>query len=157
MKREIRRAVSATLESEGMDKPCIVHVSFVTKGEIMRLNRKYMNKNKVTDVLSFPALADLEDISPFDYEYVTEGSRTVRLLGLGDVILYEKAIERHAEEFKDIFGKGIVNSFENELIYMVIHSVLHLLGYDHVTSPEDERIMTDKQDAVFYKLKAKSL
>ena len=151
--KEIKNAIALTLDTEGIKRSCIVYVTFVGSDEIRRLNRKYMKKNRVTDVLSFPAIADLHSISPFDYEYVEEGSRIVKYLNLGDMILYEKAIERHAKEFKDIFGSGLENSFENEALYMVIHSTLHLLGYDHVTSEEDNKIMTDKQNEIFFRFK----
>ncbi|MBE6552520.1 MAG: rRNA maturation RNase YbeY [Ruminococcaceae bacterium] len=152
-KKEIKKAVAAVLESEGIKKSCVTYVTFVGSDEIRRLNRKYMKKNRVTDVLSFPSVADFDNISPFDYEYFEEGSRSVKYLNLGDMILYEGAIVRHAKEFKDVFGNGLENSFENETIYMVIHSTLHLLGYDHVTSEEDNKIMTDKQNEIFFKLK----
>ncbi len=153
LRADIKKAVEAVLESEGITESCVAYVTFVNGKEIRRLNRKYMKKDRVTDVLSFPAVSDINDISPFEYEYFDEDDQLVKYVGLGDMILYEKAIARHAREFKDIFGNGITNSFENETIYMIIHSTLHLLGYDHVTSEEDNRIMTEKQNEIFLKLK----
>ncbi len=140
----IKKAVDAVLASEEIDRACAVSVTFVDGDTIVKLNRKYMGKSRVTDVLSFPALTDVSEAS--DADVIRIGSR--KYLGLGDIVLYEKVIARHAKDFG--------NTFEEETVYMVIHSVLHLLGYDHAEK-EENAVMTAKQEKIFASLKEAGL
>lgn len=129
-----RRAVNETLKYEEAAHPCEVSVTFVDCEEIRILNRNYRDKDSVTDVLSFPTFEGDSDIEPFEEEVIP----------LGDVIIcYDRCLEQAKE-----FG----HSVEREVAYLTIHSVLHLLGYDHMT-PEEEKEMTAKQDAIITKFK----
>ncbi|MBQ5746904.1 MAG: rRNA maturation RNase YbeY [Clostridia bacterium] len=125
----VRRAVNETLCYEGETRPFEVSVTFVDKDEIQTLNRDFRDKDSVTDVLSFPTLDDEAEIVPFDNEAIA----------LGDVIICADKCMEQAEEFG--------HSFEREVAYLTIHSVLHLLGYDHMVE-EEEKEMTAKQDEI---------
>jgi len=95
--------------------------------EIQELNRTYRDLDKATDVLSFPQ----------DEDAVNETGDTL----LGDVVISVETAARQAEEHH--------LSFNEELILLAIHGILHLLGYDHERSPQDARIMQDKTQEVF--------
>lgn len=110
----IKNAISIIIETEGAVGNFEVSVSFVTNEEIRHLNKLYRNVDSETDVLSFP-MDDDEDI---------EG-----IIMLGDVIISTEKIIEQAQEF----GHGT----EREMIYLTVHSMLHLLGYDHMK--EDEK------------------
>ena len=108
-------------------------VTFVDKEEIQELNRDFRNKDSVTDVLSFPTLDEESEIVPFDNEAIA----------LGDVIICADRCKEQAEEYG--------HSLEREVAYLTIHSVLHLLGYDHMNEDE-EKIMTEKQKEIIKKV-----
>ncbi len=128
-----KRAVNETLKYEEAERCCEVSVTFVDCDEIKRLNRDFRNKDSVTDVLSFPTFDDGEIIA-FESEAVA----------LGDVIIcYDRCLEQSVE-----FG----HSVEREVAYLTVHSVLHLLGYDHMT-PDEEKEMTAKQDEIIQKVR----
>lgn len=129
-----RRAVNETLKYEEATRPCEVSVTFVDGEEIKTLNRDYRGKDSVTDVLSFPTLDDESEIVPFDNEAVA----------LGDVIICFDRCAEQAEEFG--------HSVEREVAYLTIHSVLHLLGYDHMVEDE-EKEMTNKQDEIIKRVR----
>ena len=95
--------------------------------EIQELNRTYRDLDKATDVLSFPQ----------DEDAVNETGDTL----LGDVVISVETAARQAEEHH--------LSFNEELILLTIHGILHLLGYDHERSPQEARIMQDKTQVVF--------
>ncbi|MEA4832956.1 Endoribonuclease YbeY [bioreactor metagenome] len=148
MRKKIREAVDETLNSEKIEFHCIMSVCVVGDDEIKELNNKYRNTDSVTDVLSFPMYGSMDEIRsapPEDYE---PRSRTSGL-SIGDIILCESVIKEHAEEYSD--------SFENELLYMVVHSALHLLGYDHINGGTAAEEMKQKQDSIFEKIRIKYL
>lgn len=107
----IEKTVIACLETEGMDGTFEVSVSFVTNEEIKELNKLYRNVNSETDVLSFPLDDDDGEI-----------------IMLGDIVLSTEKIIEQAEEFG--------HSLEREMLYLVAHSTLHLIGYDHMDDEE---------------------
>ena len=102
------------LESER----CEISVTFVDMEEIHELNKEYRDVDRPTDVLSFPQFYDLEEEIP-----------EVGEICLGDVVICRDKAAEQAKEFG--------HSFEREIIYLFVHSVLHLLGYDHME--EDEK------------------
>jgi len=121
----IEKAIFTTIETEHAEGNFEVSVSFVTNEEIRELNKTYRNVDCETDVLSFP-MDDEEDV---------EG-----VIMLGDVILStEKIIEQAAE-----FG----HSLEREMIYLTVHSMLHLLGYDHIEDDEKEEMRTMEKEVM---------
>ena len=121
-----------------------VNITAVSGDEIRRLNRETRNTDKVTDVLSFPMLEYSEPcllkekLMPWDFDPEDES------VFVGDIVLCKDKISEQAEEY----GHGLVR----EVGFLTAHSMLHLLGYDHVDDPEGERIMREKEELVLQKL-----
>ena len=96
------------------------------------MNKKFRGIDKATDVLSFPL---------FDYEGESEEPPVDEMLGmLGDIVLSLEQADIQANEYG--------HSFEREVAFLTVHSMLHLLGYDHETGEEDEADMRRRQSAV---------
>ncbi|MBQ8078441.1 MAG: rRNA maturation RNase YbeY [Oscillospiraceae bacterium] len=131
----IRRCCHAVLISEGFTQNAEVSVSFVSNAEIRRLNKSFRNKDSVTDVLSFPLTSEDGTI-----EIDAENGYVM----LGDVVISIETAVKQA----NLYG----HSLSREIGFLTVHSMLHLLGYDHETSPLDERIMREKEEAVLEKL-----
>lgn len=130
----IRRSCQAVLATENFNRDAEVSVSFVSNKEIKNLNKTYRNKNAVTDVLSFPLLANGQASVNEETGFVI----------LGDVVISLETAMKQA----NIYG----HSLEREIGFLTVHSMLHLMGYDHETSPLDERRMREKEEAVLEKL-----
>ena len=129
MKMLIRKAVDATLSYENYENDCEVSVTFTDNEHIHLLNEQYRGVDRPTDVLSFP----LTDFSG-DCE---EPAIDAPVVSLGDIVIsLEKAAEQ-AEEFG--------HSFERETAFLTVHSMLHLLGYDHVNSEAEDEEMRSRQ------------
>lgn len=120
MKNLIEKSIKAVLKVEELDDDVEVSVSFVGDDEIRDLNRDYRGVDKSTDVLSFP----------MDDEFIIDN----RILG--DVIINTRRVMEQAEE--------LGHSHERELSYLTVHSVLHLLGYDHIED-EDKKEMRERE------------
>ncbi|MBR1459848.1 MAG: rRNA maturation RNase YbeY [Oscillospiraceae bacterium] len=131
----IRRCCHAVLISEGFTQNAEVSVYFVSNAEIRRLNKSFRNKDSVTDVLSFPLTSEDGTI-----EIDAENGYVM----LGDVVISIETAVKQA----NLYG----HSLSREIGFLTVHSMLHLLGYDHETSPLDERIMREKEEAVLEKL-----
>ena len=114
-----------------------VALTVCDNGYIKKLNKQYRNKNSETDVLSFPLL--MSDI-PGKVQYsVTDIDPEANELMLGDIIISWEKAEAQAEEYG--------HSVERELCYLVVHSVLHLFGYDHMTDA-DKKLMRKKEEEI---------
>lgn len=124
----VREAVSKVLSHEGFEKKAEVSVTLVSSEEIRRLNLEFRGVDRVTDVLSFP-LEEEEEI--------------LGTVPLGDVIICPKRIAEQAP----LYGVD----YPKEFCLMVIHSVLHLLGYDHMDRDEKEEMFA-LQEAIFFEL-----
>lgn len=111
-----------------------VSVSFVNGEEIKELNKNFRGKDKVTDVLSFPQFEDTEDIKI---------ASSQEIILLGDVVICEDTAKKQAEEFG--------HSYERELIYLFVHSMMHLLGYDHMEEEEKDK-MRKAEETVLTKM-----
>ena len=122
----LRKAASLCVENEGLDPERIeISLTFVSKEEIKRLNSIYRNIDRDTDVLSFPLVVD--------FEHVEEDEEIL----LGDVVICkEKAVEQ-AEEYG--------HSIRREIVYLFVHSVLHLLGYDHMEEYEKKEMRENEE------------
>ncbi|MBQ9744932.1 MAG: rRNA maturation RNase YbeY [Clostridia bacterium] len=129
MKAIVRKAVFNTLVYEGFDKNCEVSVTFVDNEAIKELNKTYRNKNRETDVLSFPMFDDFNEINIGTDD-----------IPLGDIVI---SLEKAAMQ-----GYEIGHSIYHEVAFLCVHSTLHLLGYDHETSKEDEKEMFRKQKEI---------
>ena len=131
----IKRAIKITLAHENFSRDAEVSLTFVDNEGIRELNRTYREKDSATDVLSFPL---------YDF-YAGETPLGDGRVELGDIVLsLERAKEQAAE---------LGHSYEREAAFLCVHSVLHLLGYDHERSPEDEEIMCSRQREIMNKLK----
>ena len=132
----INRVVKATLENENFKKDAEVSVSFVNNETIHKLNLEYRGKDKPTDVLSFPMTDGDEEEDDID-------------LSTGAVMLsnIKKTTERAMEQANE-YGHGI----EREICFLAVHSTLHLLGYDHETSEDDEKYMNQTQETILQKI-----
>ncbi len=129
LKKRIKAAAAATLAAEKVDGPCELSVLLTDDEGIHAINRKFRDVDKPTDVLSFP----LGDTDP----------ATGRLL-LGDMVLNtERAAAQGAE-----YGHGA----DHEISYLTVHSVLHLLGYDHVDEGPMKKEMRAREKAVMAQL-----
>ena len=123
LKMLLRRAIWSTLSYEGVESDCEVSLTFTDNAGIHALNKEYRGIDRPTDVLSFP------QINYGDGESA-EGA-------LGDIVLSLERAKEQAEEFG--------HSFERECAFLCVHSVLHLLGYDHELSDEDDADMRRRQ------------
>lgn len=128
----MRRAVIATLDHEQYTNPCEVSLTFTDNKKIHALNLQYRHVDKPTDVLSFP----LTDYSGESEEPVADEP----LISLGDIVI---SLEK-AREQATTYG----HSFEREVAFLCVHSMLHLLGYDHETSEEEEQDMRLRQHKI---------
>ena len=127
--RYVKRAAAAALRAEGVTVPCELDVTLTDDAVIHTINREQRGVDRATDVLSFP----MNELTPgaFDPDACEWDYETDRAM-LGDMVI---SMERCAEQ-AETYG----HSFAHEVSYLTVHSVLHLLGYDHVT-PEQERQM----------------
>lgn len=130
LKMLIRRAVKATLSYEELEEDCEVSVTFSDNEGIREINRKFRNIDRATDVLSFPL---------FDEDGMDAHVEELDCM-LGDIVL---SLERAREQANE-FG----HSFKREVAFLTVHSMLHLLGYDHELSDEDDADMRKRQTEI---------
>jgi len=131
IKRLVRLSVEAALAYEGYRNSCEVSVSFTDDEGIRRLNRNFRKIDSATDVLSFPL---------FDFDGGEEPAVDELENMLGDIVISLERAKQQAEEFG--------HSFEREVAFLCVHSMLHLLGYDHVNSEDEELDMRRRQTAI---------
>lgn len=129
---KVEEYILITLQQENVLVPCEISFSLVIPEEIQELNAEYRNIDKETDVLSFPMLEFPEDEDMLTYE-------TGIPVMLGDIVISTKRATEQAEEYG--------HSLEREICYLSVHSVLHLLGYDHMEEDE-KRVMRAREKAV---------
>ena len=134
LKLVIRRAIAATLDYEGFSLPARVSVTLTEPSYIHRLNKEYRGVDRPTDVLSFPMYED-GDFS--ECEMLGEAE-------LGDIVI---SLERAHEQAFEL-GHG----FLREVAFLAVHSTLHLLGYDHERSPEDDEDQCRRQREIIEKV-----
>ncbi len=130
MRSYIQAAITDTLSYEEFEDNCEVSVTLTDNAGIKVLNAQYRNKDTETDVLSFPLI---------DGEY-TDADMIDGCLPLGDIVIsLEKAREQAA---------ALGHNINVEVAFLCVHSTLHLLGYDHETSEEDEEDMFCRQEKI---------
>ena len=133
----IRRAAEDALRAEGIDVSCLVSV-MLTDGEgIREVNRDFRGIDRETDVLSFP----MNELTPgsFPADSCERDPETGNVL-LGDILINLKRCEEQGEEY----GHG----FSREIRYLTVHSVLHLLGYDHMDEGAQKKQMRAREKAI---------
>lgn len=125
---KMNEAADFLMAEEGVDADrAEISLTLVSPEEIKELNAQFRNVDSVTDVLSFPQFEDKEGLP--------DGGE----ICLGDVVI---CVERAAEQAEE-YGHGI----QREMVYLFVHSLLHLLGYDHIE--DDERhVMREKEEHV---------
>ncbi|MCR5090133.1 MAG: rRNA maturation RNase YbeY [Oscillospiraceae bacterium] len=133
----IRKAAVRALEAEEIADSCLISVMLTDDEGIRGINREFRGVDRATDVLSFP----LNELQPgaFCADDCEEDPETGELM-LGDMMISLAACERQGEEF----GHG----FERELQYLTVHSVLHLLGYDHMDEGEQKKQMRSREKEI---------
>ena len=130
----IRRSCNAVLDFEHFVGPAEISVTFVDNNRIHELNKEYRDKDSATDVLSFP-LGE-------NGEYDIDEDNGCKLLG--DIVI---SMERAMEQ-AELYG----HSLQREVAYLTVHSMLHLLGYDHEAGGLEAVRMREKEEAVLIQL-----
>ena len=130
----IRRSCNAVLEYEKFEGPAEISVTFVDNAAIKELNAQYRGKDMPTDVLSFP----LGENGVYEKNEDTGASL------LGDIVIsMEKAMEQ-----AELYGHAL----QREVAFLTVHSMLHLLGYDHEAGGLEAVRMREKEEAVLIQL-----
>ena len=130
----IRRCCHAVLATEGFEGPAEVSVSFVNNEQIRELNNEFRHKDAATDVLSFP----LGENGVYDINEETGAYQ------LGDVVISVPKAMEQAEQYG--------HSLQREMGLLTVHSMLHLLGYDHEAGGLEALRMREKEETVMSKL-----
>ena len=136
----IKTVIDASLLYEKCDFDAEVSVTIVDNETIREINKETRDIDRPTDVLSFPMLYFDENGDIVDSDFDMDGDVIV----LGDIVISAERAKEQAEEFG--------HSFRREIAFLTVHSMLHLLGYDHVDDPEGEKIMFRKQEEILDKL-----
>ena len=136
----IRKAIRTALAAEGVGFPCEVDVLVTSDAEIHQLNREARKVDRATDVLSFPAF----DLRPGELPGPGDADPGTGLVPLGDMMI---SLERVAAQAKE-YG----HSNRRELAYLVVHSALHLLGYDHLDEGPMKAQMRAREEAILAEL-----
>lgn len=141
----IESVIEYALKEEEVNIPCEVSVVFVDNEEIREINKENRNIDKPTDVLSFPML-EYPEGSVFKDVYLNHKFHVSDLdngnLILGDIVLSLEKAEKQRKEFG--------HSFLREAAYLTVHSVLHLLGYDHMEE-EEKNVMRKREEEILNK------
>ena len=152
----IKRCICDALQLEGVNIPCEISVLIVDNEAIKELNSSFRGIDTPTDVLSFP----LQEFSPGDFAASPNSSQARESEGrtlnnadksagvnagtpplpLGDIVISAERLREQAIEFG--------HSLERETAYLTIHSVLHLLGYDHIDEAEEKRLMRSREKEI---------
>ena len=136
--RNIKRCVEATRDAEGITALCEINILVTDDVGIHGINKAARNIDRPTDVLSFPMFELQPGDPPSDWEdYMDPGTNAVPL---GDMVI---SLERARAQAKE-FG----HSVKREVGYLTIHSMLHLLGYDHLDEGEMKRQMRASEEAI---------
>ncbi len=139
---DYKKIANAVYKELGQKARLKAEVVLVNEEEIKKLNAENRNVDKVTDVLSFPTLDGIRNVilSEKDYPYELDGNR----LFIGSVALCLEQAARQAEEYG--------HSTEREYVYLVIHGLLHLFGFDHMND-EDKKEMRAREKNILKRLK----
>lgn len=138
LKQQISKCITAALAHQGVNTPCEINVLVTDDEGIRAINNAYRKIDKATDVLSFPMFDLTPGVLPESWEkYEDPGTG---LVPLGDMAISLERAEQQAKEFG--------HSTKREVGYLTIHSVLHLLGYDHMDEGEMKQQMREREEAI---------
>ena len=137
--RRLERAMDGFVKS---DVPLAVEFIFTDEEEIRRLNRELRSTDRVTDVLSFPALDGIKGKALKRRDYPCDVDDEGNLF-VGSIAVCKKRAAEQAEEYG--------HSYRRELNYLLVHGIMHCLGYDHMTE-EEKSEMREKEDCILGKM-----
>ena len=120
-----------------------VNIAFVSPKKIKELNSNFRNIDKVTDVLSFPQLDDIDINNLTKEKYPMDFNMESGNIMLGDIYICVKKVKSQSKEYQ--------TTLQREMCYMAIHGLLHLLGYDHIDD-EDKKVMRLKEEEILESL-----
>ena len=136
----IRKVIRAALAAEGMDAACEINVLLTNDEGIHAINLDMRNVDRATDVLSFPEF----DLAPGELPDEEDADPGTGLIPLGDMVISMEHVAAQAKEYG--------HSKQRELAYLVTHSVLHLLGYDHLDEGTQKKQMRAREEAILAEL-----
>ena len=136
----LEEAVNAALDAEGVDVPCVVEVCLTDDEAIHQTNLEMRGVDRPTDVLSFPMF----ELQPGEKPRAEWADPDTDRVLLGDMMISLERARAQAEEYG--------HSLEREICYLAVHSVLHLLGYDHLDEGPQKRRMRAREDAILGRL-----
>ena len=137
----LRRTVKAALAAEGVACDCEINILLTDDEGIREVNRDMREIDRATDVLSFPMF----DLVPGEHPDEYDADPDTGLVPLGDMCISVERAHAQAEEYG--------HSFQREICYLCVHSVLHLLGYDHLDEGEMKRQMRTREEEIMKQLK----
>ena len=133
----IEAVIRAALDAQGVELPCEISVLLTDDAGIHQINLDMRGVDRPTDVLSFPMFELEPGVPPEGEEYLDPATDTCPL---GDMCISLERAAAQAEEFG--------HSLERELCYLTVHSVLHLLGYDHLDEGPMKARMREREEAI---------
>ena len=136
----IRRTIRTALAAEGLTAPCEVDVLLTDDDGIHEINREMRQVDRPTDVLSFPEF----ELTPGQLPGPEDADPGTGLVPLGDMVISMEHVAAQAKEYG--------HSNRRELAYLVVHSVLHLLGYDHLDEGPQKKQMRAREEAILAEL-----
>ena len=136
----IRRVIRTGLAAEGMRLPCEVNVLLTDDEGIHAVNLDMRGVDRATDVLSFPEF----DLAVGEHPDAGDADPGTGLIPLGDMVISMEHVAAQAKEYG--------HSRQRELAYLVTHSVLHLLGYDHLDEGPQKAQMRAREEAILAEL-----
>ena len=136
LKAFIRKVIRTALAAEGMTLPCEVDVCITDDAGIHEINLDMREVDRPTDVLSFPVF----DLLPGELPDEEDADPGTGLIPLGDMVISMERCEAQAKEYG--------HSRKREIAYLVTHSVLHLLGYDHLDEGPQKAQMREREEAI---------
>ena len=138
LKQQIAKCITAALDKQGVDTPCEINVLVTDDEGIRAINKAYRQIDKATDVLSFPMFELTPGKLPASWESYKDPD--TGLVPLGDMAISLERAKQQAAEFG--------HSARREVGYLTIHSILHLLGYDHVDEGPMKKQMRAAEEAI---------
>ena len=136
LKQQIAKCITAALDKQGVDTPCEINVLVTDDEGIRAINKAYRQIDKATDVLSFPMF----ELTPGELPGPEDADPGTGYVPLGDMVLSMERVKAQAREYG--------HSNRRELAYLAVHSVLHLLGYDHMDEGAMKAQMRAREEAI---------
>ena len=136
VEEQLQKVITAALDAQGVNLPCEINILLTNDEGIQRINNTMRGIDAPTDVLSFPMFELPEGCVPG----IGCSDPDSGLVPLGDMCISMERAAAQAEEFG--------HSVERELAYLAVHSVLHLLGYDHMDEGEQKARMREREEAI---------